>query len=316
MSALWMILATLLFSGMGACVKLASTGLSVNFSTLEVVLYRSLVALVLVGSFACYKRWSIKTPHLAFHFKRGLAGLGALVLWYYAIATLPLPIAMTLNYTSPLFLALLTALKQRKKPSAKLWLYLLLGFVGVTFMAGHELFEDKLSNTLSATASLYTGQQLLSIGLGVLSGFLAANAYLQVQSLGKVGEPEWKTVFYFSVVCLIGALIFLILLLLFSPQHSTSLQNHEPKGWLYVLGVGLFGTMAQLALTRAYSKGKALLAANLQYTGVLFSAALGWLIWRETLGTWQIIGCVLIIVSSALATLSHRQKKIEVVNLA
>ena len=56
------------------------------------------------------------------------------------------------------------------------------------------------------------------------------------------------------------------------------LLSAEERG-LLLLGVGGFGTLAQLAMTRAYNRGRTLMAASLAYSTVIFASLFGMLFW-------------------------------------
>ena len=107
MQSLWMVAASLLFASMGVCVKLGAA----QFSAAELVFYRGAIALVLLWGFVLVRRLPLATPHWRAHLWRGVTGSVSLVLYFYAISVLPLATAVTLNYTSPLFLALILAYK-------------------------------------------------------------------------------------------------------------------------------------------------------------------------------------------------------------
>lgn len=106
MQSLWMIVASLLFACMGVCVKLGSA----YFSTGELVFYRGFVGLLLMALLARWQGISYRTPHWRRQLSRGLSGTGSLMCYFFALGALPLATAVTLNYTSPLFVALLLAL--------------------------------------------------------------------------------------------------------------------------------------------------------------------------------------------------------------
>src|SRR3978361_971732 len=102
MSPSWLIvIASLLFATMGACVKLAS----VDYGSGEIVMYRGLVGAVVIAIVSRWRGESLRTTVPAQHFLRSLSGVVALCLWFYAIGKLQLATAMTLNYTSSLWLA-------------------------------------------------------------------------------------------------------------------------------------------------------------------------------------------------------------------
>ena len=85
--------------------------------------------------------------------------------------------------------------------------------------------------------------------------------------------------------------------MLFEPMHPITQGN-----LLILLGLGSSATLAQLALTRAYSTGKTLVASSLSYSAVVFATLFGILLWREILSASSWIGMALII-SSGIASL-------------
>ena len=162
-------MAGLLFGCMGVFVKLGAA----YFSSAELVFYRSLIGLAVIYPIIKIQGLSLATPNWRMHLWRGLSGFVALMLFFYSIAQLPLATAVTLNYTSPLFLALLTTLVLKERPRVLLIFALLLGFGGVVLLLRPTLHQDQL------TAGL----------MGLVSGFLAGIAYLNVKQLGQLNEP-------------------------------------------------------------------------------------------------------------------------------
>jgi drug/metabolite transporter (DMT)-like permease len=193
------------------------------------------------------------------------------MLFFYAISALPLATAITLNYTSPLFLALFTVLILKEKPGWLLILALVIGFVGVLLLLRPTLSEDQ------ATAGL----------MGLASGFLAGIAYLNVKQLGALGEPEWRVVYYFTLLSTIGSGIWMT----FHSFHAITLEH-----FFILLGLGATATLAQLAMTRAYRTGKTLVVGSLAYSTVIFASLLGILLWQETLSldSWLAIGLIVL----------------------
>lgn len=272
MQALWMIAASFLFACMGVCVKLAAT----THSAVEITFWRSFISLILMFGLVRLRGVSLKTAHWRWQVTRGAVGFSALFSYFYAITLLPLATAVTLNYTSAIFLALylgFAGMRMRKGILASL----MLGLVGVVLLLKPTFHADQLTGGL--------------IGLG--SGVLAGMAYFSVRELGARGEPETRTVFYFSLVSSIGAGVWL----LFSEIHPMDLRSG-----LFLLGVACFATAAQLAMTRAYSRGKTLMSAALAYSTVIFSSLFGMLIWDEVMAasSWLAIG--LIVASGVAAT--------------
>ncbi|WIM05529.1 MAG: DMT family transporter [Candidatus Nitricoxidivorans perseverans] len=266
MGSLWMVAASFLFACMGVCVKLGAD----RFSAGELVFYRGLVAVLLMLPFVGGHRLPLATPVGWDHFWRGLSGFVSLAAYFYAITRIPLATAVTLNYTAPLFLALLVIFWAREAPARGLPLALAAGFVGIVLVLQPTLAREQWMGGL------------LALG----SGMTASLAYWNVRRLGELGEPEWRTVFYFSLFSALGGLPWAL--------AGGSLHAIDPAGGLLLLGVGGFGTAAQLCMTAAYKRGRTLVSASLAYTTVAFSSFFAFLLWDETLPPAAWAGVVLI----------------------
>lgn len=281
MQSLWMLVASLLFACMGVCVKFAAE----THSAVEITFYRSFISLILMFGLVRVQGVALVTPHWRWQVTRGLVGFIALFAYFYAITLLPLATAVTLNYTSAIFLAIYLSLAgMRMRPG--IYGALILGLVGVVALLKPTLHADQLLGGL--------------IGLG--SGVMAGMAYFSVRELGSRGEPETRTVFYFSLVSSVCAGVWLM----FSELHAVDLRSG-----LLLLGVASFATVAQLAMTRAYTRGKTLMSAALAYSTVIFSSLFGVLFWGEVLegSAWLAIG--LIILSGIAATHFSRASPVE-----
>jgi hypothetical protein len=110
MQSLWMLLASLLFACMGVCVKLAAA----THSAVEIVFYRSFLSLLLMYALVRLRGVSLQTPHWRWQISRGAVGFAALCAYFWAITLLPLATAVTLNYTSAIFLAIYLALSGQR----------------------------------------------------------------------------------------------------------------------------------------------------------------------------------------------------------
>ena len=285
-----MVAASLLFACMGVCVKLGSA----QFSAAELVLARGAIALLIIYAYVRVAGLSLATPHWRTHLMRGLAGFVSLVMYFYAIGLIPLATAVTLNYTSPLFLALLLAFWLKERILPLLFAALAGGFVGVILLLQPSWNAGQLAGGL--------------FGLG--SGVIASVAYLNVRKLGDLGEPEWRTVLYFSLIAAIGGLPWA--LWTFAGSWTGQPANAiDARGWLLLFGVGGFGALAQLCMTRAYKHGKTMVSASLAYSTVVFSSLFGMWLWDETLPVVALLGMALILASGIFATALSRAAPVE-----
>lgn len=267
-----MSLAGLLFACMGVLVKYGAA----HFSSSELVFYRSFFSLLFVACMLRGQRTALATPHWRGHLWRGLSGTLAMMLFFYCITTLPLATAITLNYTSSLFLTALTLIVFKDRLHLPLTASLALGFIGVILLLHPTLEREQLMGGL--------------LGLG--SGFLAGVALLNVRELGKLGEPAVRVVFYFNLV----ATLFSGIWMLQDKMHVPALGDLP-----LLLALGASATFAQLAMTRAYRIGQTQVVSTFSYSTIAFASLFGLLLWQETLPLAGWLGIALIIASGMLS---------------
>ena len=278
-----MLLGSLAFATMGVCVKYASA----HFQAGELVFYRGLISALIMGAALRAGRIEWRTPVPAAHAWRSVSGVVSLGAWYYAIAALPLATAMTLNYMSSIWIGafliggqLLLGLRLGQ-PSAQqgpLMLAVLASFAGVVMTLRPTLEQNQLFAGL----------------VGLMSGLVSAMAYLQVTTLGRLGEPAERTVFYFALACTgCGALSMAV--------GGISVWDWQAGLWL--LPMGALATLGQWCMTRAYSQGATLLVANLQYSGIVFGALYSLLLFGDEIALIAWLGMAIITASGILATI-------------
>ena len=286
MQAVWMVLSAFVFSTMAVCVKFAA----VHFNNAELVFYRGVIGVVFMAIFARMRGTSLVTRVLPTHIWRSIVGVLALSSWFYAIAHLPLATAMTLNYMSSVWIAaflvggslMFARAGERIQSQGPLVAAILASFAGVVMLLRPTIAQNQ------AFAGL----------IGLLSGLAAAFAYMQVMVLARLGEPEARTVFYFAVgSTLAGAMGMAIL--------GLSTWNWQHALWL--LPIGLLASFGQLCMTKAYSMstnhGGTLRMANLQYSGIVFSALFGLVLFGDLIPLLGWAGMALIVVSAIAATM-------------
>ena len=278
-----MVIATMLFACMGMCVKLASQ----HFGTAAVVSARGLVGAVMMAAIAYASGTGLHTKVPMMHVKRGLAGVLALTLWFYCIGHLPLATAVTLNYMSSVWMAAYLLVRAglfgEGRIDKRLIIAIAVGFAGVGLVLHPTIAKDQIAAGL----------------IGVVSGMLAAMAYVQVTALGRVGETEVRVVFYFSLMgTLLGALTWLIP----GQTNPTAWREIPAWAWAALIGVGAFATLAQLLMTRAYAQGRMLVNASLQYLGIVHASLFGMLLFGEKLALDGLLGMALIAGAGLWAT--------------
>lgn len=282
MGALWMLVAGILFAGMGVLVKYAAA----DYSSNELVFYRSFFGLLISYVLLHRAQLPLNTPHWRSHLWRGLSGTIAMMLFFYCLTVLPLATAVTLNYTSSLFLSMFTVWVLKDKFHLPLSTALAVGFLGVMLLL-HPTLEH---------------EQLLPGLLGLISGLLAGVALLNVRQLGLLGESGIRVVFYFNLLATLasGACM------LQDNLHAVPLSNMP-----LLVAIGASATFAQLAMTRAYRTGHTLVVGSLAYSTIVFSSLFGILLWHEHLPLTSWLGMACIVASGMLSlrlTTTHKER--------
>ncbi|MCI5849998.1 MAG: DMT family transporter [Sutterellaceae bacterium] len=278
MRSLWMLAASFFFALMGAFVKMGAA----DFSSLELVGYRSVCGVILLGAWIFATGRTIRTPYLLGHFKRCFIGTFSMSIWFYSLGRLPLATGLTLNYTNPLFMAAIIAFLAFRKKEGVPWglvLATITGFVGVVLM---------LHPTIG------TGQTVPAL-IGLFSGLLATFVGLQIRELARVHEPVWRIVFYFTLFGTVWG--FAGHLIVSGPFSPLSLQSALP-----LIGIGLSATAAQLCMTQSFGVSNILVASILQYTAIIFAALFGFLFFGDAIAPDELFGIAVIAASSVAAT--------------
>ncbi len=151
-------------------------------------------------------------------------------MFFYCIRELPLATAISLNYTWPSFMAMFSTLILREKLHWPMVVALAIGLVGVMFLLRSVLHNDQWVTAL----------------LGLISGFFAAIAYMNVKQLGNLGESEWRVVFYFTVISTVITGVWL----LFTTFNPVTQQNMH-----LLIGISITATLAMTRLSHRNNTG-------------------------------------------------------------
>ncbi|EDZ61679.1 protein containing DUF6 [Sulfurimonas gotlandica GD1] len=278
----YMLMASFMFAIMGAFAKLASE----HMSSLEVVFFRNVFGVVLIG-YAVYKNPMTHKggkPFLLLF--RGVMGFTALLAYFYNIANIPLGDAVTFSKTAPIFTAIFAWLFLKEKLSASAWLAVFVGFGGILLIA-------------QPSAIGFTKYDIL----GIFSGIGAALAYTSVRELRNYYDTR-AIVLSFTLVGTIGP-IFLFILSEYIQMPELDFMLGEfvmPSGvvWLYVIGLGLLGTLSQYYMTKAYGETKAGIVGAVSYTNIVFAILVGLFLGDSLPSMTTASGIILIVIAGIM----------------
>lgn len=283
---LFMLLASLSFAMMGGFAKVVSQTLP----PVEVTFFRNIFGVVIVG-LAIWKVPLKQTggkPLLLLF--RGSMGFLALLAYFYIMAHIPLGEAVTYNKTSPIFVAIFAYLFLNEKLHKSALLAIIIGFIGIVMVAQPQGGSfDKYDI------------------LGIFSGIGAALAYTSIRELRKYYDTRAIVMSFMGV----GTIAPLILMLI-TPYVNVSEEFDwmfaefvMPQGveWAYVTAVGIFATISQLLMTKAYEVTKAGIVGTISYSNIVFAVFIGVMLGDPIPGFWTVLGIILVISSGLLVAL-------------
>ncbi len=261
-----MFLSTLAFALANVFVKQVS-----HIPALEVVFFRCSVAAIfcLIGLQKA-KASFIGNNHL-YLFLRGFFGTLALVLFFLTIQNIPLATAMTFQYLSPIFTAIIAVFFLGEKIKPIRWLFYFFAFAGVLFIAEVD----------ARVSVFYTI-------LGVISAFGSGAAYNLVRKL-KDDEHPLTIILHFQIVGVAVGFISLFFVW----------KNPVGREWLYLLLIGCFSQLGQVFLTNALSREKAANVAIILYSGLIYGISFGWIIYGEAQTILSLFGMFLVVIGVA-----------------
>ncbi len=273
-----MALAAFFFSLMSLLVKIAGQRLPSS----ELVMGRSVVSLVI--SWIMLRRarvapWGRRKGLLAV---RGLVGFGSLLCFFYAIPRLPLADVTTIQFTNPVFTALVAAVFIREKLTRKVVISIALSLMGVTLIAQPTVLFGAAAHSLDITA----------VSAALLGAVLAAVAYTTVRKL-RESEHPLVVVFYFPLVSIPACI----------PILAPVAVWPTPLEWLLLLGIGVLTQIAQIFLTSGLHKEPAGRATSVSYIQILFAAMWGFLFFGEIPDLLTILGVSLVV--SGIVFVTH-----------
>ena len=238
----YMLISTLLFQFMNVCVKLLP-----NIPTIEIIVFRSLVSLIICLVSLKYQRISIWGNNKKLLLFRGSAGAIALILFFRLIHEIPLANAVILQYLAPIFVTLIGIVMVNEAVKPIQWLFFFISFLGIIVIQG---FDIRL--------------EFSHILIGVTASFFSGLAYNSIRKM-KTTEHPLVIIFYFPLVTL--------------PIAGTySVFNWvTPNGWewFYLLLVGLFTQFAQYFMTKSLQSEELSKVSIIKNLGIVLALIFG-----------------------------------------
>ena len=277
---LYMFLSVCTFSVMDLLVKWSG-----DYPTGQVMFFRGFFGII--PTFFLIPRDRLKTFYKTKrpkeHFFRCIMGLMALVAIFIALRKLPLAIVVSLSFSAPLFITILSIFLLSEKVGIYRWLAVLIGFVGVIIITEPGIEEMNY---------LYLLPIIFCVGMSFVT--------ITIRKLSST-EPIWLISIFFSIMILIVSLMTI-------PFGWVMPNFHD---FILLSLVGIMGGSANLFLTQSYKLSEVSLVAPLKYLSLIFAIIFGYLIWNEVPTTKTLIGASLVVSASLIIfrrEIYHKEK--------
>ena len=267
-AALLMVTGCLLFSVMGALVKL----LGQRLDSFQIAFFRCFFGFLAILPLVLSKKGhhAFRTTHFYGHFLRGAVGVAAMVGGFYATTRLPLTDSTAISFTAPLFMILTAIFLLGEKVRWRRGLATVTGFIGVLVMVRPD------SGTLDVAAMV-----------GLFAAFLVALSTTLIKRLSATEEALTILVYFglfSSILTAIPAYV------VWRPLTSDELA---------LLGlVGTLGAVGQFCQVRAYAAGELMAVAPIDYSRLIFAGIMGFLLFSELPDRYTLVGAAIIVGST------------------
>lgn len=276
-AALLMMGSTVFFGLMAVAIRLASQTLH----TFEIAFFRNFFGVI--AALPLLLRHGpdlLRTTQLPRYLFRCVIGVMSMFCGFWAIGHLPLAQAVSLSYSTPLFVTIAAVLMLGEQVRARRWAAVVLGFVGVLVI-------------VRPGSASFTGGTLIALSAAVLSGLVS----IQIKQLSRT-EPADRIVLWTT--------------LLWVPMSlGPALFVWEwPRGitWLWVAAAGGLGTGGHMLWTRALKLGDVSALTPISFMQLPIVATLGYLLFDEQVDRWTALGAGIIFAANAY--IAHREAQL------
>jgi len=275
-----MILSVLFFSLMDVLIKITD-----DYDVGQVMFSRAIFGLIPIFFLIPKKRLKnfYKTRYVSLHFYRSFVGAIAMYAIFVGLRNLELAEVTSMAFSGPIWVVIFSILFLGEKIRMKRWIAVGLGFVGVLIISKPGFDSLNL---------YYIYPIIFTLGFAGVSIF--------IRKLTLVGEPVYLIAFYFSLCSAIFGLFTL-------PFGGWIMPSVYDLGLLIL--IGLFGSVANLLLTKSYQLAEVSLTTPLKYLSLVFAIIFGFYLFNEIPTIYTLSGAGLIVVSSAIIFIREHQLK-------
>lgn len=257
-----------------SAMAVAGREVSFELDTFEIMMYRSFVGIALVLALGWYfgTLGQITRRHMGTHFTRNIAHFTGQNLWFYAVTVIPLTQLFALEFTSPLWVLLLSPMVLGERLTHMRVLAAVMGFVGILII---------------------TRPWEYGISFGITTAALSAVAFawttLMTKKLTRT-ESVTCVLFYLTVMQAVFGVI--------CAGYDGDIAIPSLTALPYVMVIALCGLLAHFCITSALSVAPATVVIPVDFARLPVIAVIGMLAYGEALDILVLAGAVLIFVGN------------------
>ncbi len=276
-ATLWMTGTLVSFMGMAV----GGRELSLELGTFQILFFRSAIGLFILSLVLLYKGWSLaKTSHFPLHLLRNITHFGGQFGWFYGIAFLPLSEVFAIEFTLPVWTAILATLILKEHMTPPRILAVVFGIAGMFV--------------------------ILRPGMGVLNPvsiivLLSAVCFGLSHTLTRriVWNDHPITILFFM------ALIQFPIGLLFSLKDWTAVSFSM---WPWLIIVGITALTAHYCMARAFAIADATIVVPLDFLRLPLIAVVGFLFYNEMLDVFVLTGAFIMLLGNFISIRAEHKK--------
>ena len=271
-AAVWMSGAIASFSTMAV----AGREVSASLDTFEIMMYRSVVGVIVVCALAAATgAWrTIKTDRLGVHLMRNVAHFTGQNLWFYAVTVIPLAQVFALEFTSPIWVIVLSPLILGERLTLVRGFAAIMGFIGILIVARPDM---------------------AGLNPGVITAASSAVFFALTMMLTKRltrHEGITSILFWLTTMQLIMGLVMV------GYDGDIALPDSQTGPWVFLIGCA--GLLAHYCLTNALSIAPATVVVPIDFIRLPTIAIIGMLAYGEAIDIWVFVGALVIFAGNYL----------------
>ena len=280
-ATVWMIGAMFSFSLMAV----SGRELATNLNTFEIMLFRSIIGFLIVLAIGYFAKTlaEIKRDRLGLHLFRNLAHFSGQNLWFLAVASIPFSQLFALEFSTPIWVALLAPVFLGEVLTKQRVLAVILGFAGVLIVARPDINQFDFAivaavacaicfaGSMMATKKLTSDQSITCI-LFWLTLMQLAMGLVATVFTGTIAFPEGINIF-----------------------------------WIVIVGIG--GLTAHFCITNALALAPAIVVIPLDFMRLPLISVIGFLAYGEAFELPILVGAGVIFIAILLNLKAEKQRQ-------